>query len=487
MKYKKECVIAALITLLAGCLCLNNTFCDYLITSLGHLLNRQLSLTFWKYGIQKTGIEFVTAALLLLLYVFVWEKKREMFFALAIGSVISLFSIYIFENTLNFPIAEDYNIFLKFLNSYFASKNISAVLNQYEDVIMTTQHAWTVLLYRSGFFSFTALMLFADSCIILTYFVLLKTVPREHPERNLIFLTIAILFFQFQYYDVTTWASGGIGHGCTVFYALLTLYSVNRNTPLSFFISLLLCWITVLNFPSGFPVLAAGLLLLLSQQRKKESLIWIASCLLIAGFCFHNYSAHELNASSGFALPELASRVANGFLFSCVFLGSFFQFLYAITLPALFGLVIWIFFLVLTVKKYYLKNPLLYGILAFILMVSCLPPIGRAGCSIESGLTVRYGIYSIVAVAACIIAWLEIIDKKYLNRAGRAAFIFSLSYHFTSNLFFYPEVPIRKELLSSVMTNMKEGKDYILPPHTPENGKVILEESMHNHIYTQPE
>ena len=484
---KKVYIPIALLLLIAGLLCLNNEFCDNVINFLGYLFHKELSHVFWKYGLQHTGVELILFSVLVLLYVFFLYKRKKLFFIISSACVIATFIIYAYCNSVNFPIAEDYNHFLKFLNYYSVEKKIINIFDQEDDVRVTMMHLWSVLLYKLGNVNFILLILFSNACVIISYFILLKLIPNEYENKEFIFLILAILIFQFQYYDVSTWASGGIYHGCTAFYAIITFYLLNKKNVYYYFFALCFSAISIMNCPAGFSVIAVGLILLTSEKRIKEALIWIGISVLIIVAYLHNYSTKDIHAFSETSFAAITNRVVNGFLFSCTFLGGFFQFMYDITLPIVFGLSIWICFILLTVKKYYKKNPVIYFMLLFILLTSLMPPIDRAFCRIDAGLTVRYGIYSIIGVACCLIALFEIVNKKYFNKYIKIAFIFSITYHLATNIFFYPEDPIRKELLSQLILKIKNKGDYVLPPHTPVDGKEILNESIKKKIYTLPE
>jgi hypothetical protein len=254
-----------------------------------------------------------------------------------------------------------------------------------------------------------------------------------------------------------------------------------------FVLSLFCALLAVLNCGSGFAGLIAGMFLLIVQKRTKYLFVWLLFSACISAFFFTNYTFVNENIFSSANIHTLLNKIFKCILFSFAFIGSPFQFLYQIILPVIAGAIVWLFLFLLTFKKYYKKNPIIYFMLLFVIMCSCLPSLLRSDYEIKYAISIRYGVYSIVAACCCVIAFFENSNVKNKSLLMNYFLILSLFYHLSTNLFFYPEVVIRKEKLVTFIQHLIKGEPFQLPPCTGGDAKNIIDKAIQNNIYKIPD
>jgi len=479
-------IIASLLSFLIGLLLYSFTSC--IVTLFGHFLHKQLNIVFWEIGFERIGIELILVSINFVLAIFFYKQNPKLFTLFSCLLWIVLFVAYVIKNTVNIPISDDYHYFLLFLNDYSASHNFSMILQQEAESRMVIIHLISVLLFHFNIFNFKILTLISSVCLIGIALLFYRSILAK--QKEFLFLIIVLLLFQFQYYNSVFVPSDALYSTCTIFYVFCSLYFLNKNSKWMFTISLLSILLAALNCGSGFAGFIAGMTLLITQKRTKRLYVWLvfSACISIAFFI--NYAFINETIFSSANILELLNKLFKSLLFSFTFLGSPFQFLYQITLPIIAGSIIWLFFIFLTVKKYFKINPVIYFMLLFLIMSSVLPSLFRSDYQIHSAISIRYGVYAITAISCCIIAYFEISTVKNRLSAMKYLLVISFCYHLSTNLFFYPEVVIRKQRLEAFIRQIKNKSPLIVPPHTPctaEEAESIINESASKNIYKIPD
>lgn len=481
ISFQKFLFLLSIFSLLSGSLLLNSKVSLWLIGLISRLLNEQLVPSFWQIGFERTGMELILLTILLISSLFFYQQYPKKFLIYSSFSIIGFYLCYVFYNSVNIPIHDDYWQLLSFLNNYCISGNIYSVLDQEAETRFILVRSLGILFFELGIFNFNYFILLINLCLIGICIILYKSIKHILFQKEFFFLILVVLLFQFQFYDATVNTAGGITHSCSLFFSFISFYFLNKNSTTGFIAALLFGVITVFNIPTGFLVFLVGSIILFLQKRFSKIIIWTIATIVTSVLYFKGYSLPE-----DYSMTDIFSiKIFNYVIFSCVFLGSSFQYMYQTVAPIIVGIIIWVYFLILTVKKYYRKNTMVYVVLLYILLVSLVPPILRSGFGIKDAISVRYGIYSIIALCCCIIAFWENFNT-HESKNIHWIIIFSIIYHLSTNIFYYPEVIIRKEKLIAFVSAIKAGKSYKLPPHTPDNAEIIIKESIQKNIYKIP-
>jgi len=218
---------------------------------------------------------------------------------------------------------------------------------------------------------------------------------------------------------------------------------MQKNTRNGFVWAAFFTTLALFTFANGVLCFAFNLCILLLQKRKRQGIVWILFTTMLLCFYFlfgYHHPDH---------LPISISNFGKTFLYSLVFLGNSTQFLYKEFLPYVTGVVIWLMLIYISYKKYFLKNPVIYFVLLFIVASSLLAGLFRSAGNYPTSqpLQTTYGIYSIVAICCCFIFFIEEFSEKkiIINRLFGIAVLYNL----LCALFFFPENSYRKEYLSN--------------------------------------
>lgn len=500
---KKNLLISfAVISLTAGLLLLfYKPFLEEIISLLGYLLHKKLDFQFWRIGFTKTGVELVVLFVNISLGVLFFKKNSEGIILFSCLLWILVFVAYVISNAVNFPLGDDYIFFLQFLNNYSSTKDILSIVQQHptDESRMILIHLIAIGFFYLNALNFKTLLFISTTC--LTGIALLFYRSIQAKQKALLFLTLVFFIFQFQYYDSVVHVSSALTHACAIFFAFYSLYLLNKSSLIAFIASLFFTLLSILNHGCGFVVVICGVILLICQKGKKY--LWTWTIFFLSSIILYSINYQFIGDIAFTDFPFLGQRIFSCFLFSCAFLGSSFQFLYQETLPIIIGGIIWLYFLSLTIKKYYQKNPVIYFLLLFLICTSCLPSLFRSEQDLHyaSALSIRYGIYSMMAICCCIIILFET-NIVFKNKHSLISYflVFSFLYHISTNLFFYPEMVLRRErLITSIQylkqkilsekSNGKTDKQFSSPDsiRTKEDEETIIKESILKNIYKLPD
>jgi hypothetical protein len=454
------------------------------------LLNEPLNENFWNTGIRHAGFELILAAVLTFAFVLFYNTKPVATTAISSAACIFFFLCFVIRDTVNIPFHDDY-FFLEFLNNYSAKPDFGVVFNQDNESRLMFMKLLCLALFYLHSFSFKTLVIIANICLLGTCFLLFRSIRLPKLTQLLLSFLLTILVFQFQYYDSIVWASGALYSSCTIFFALTSIYLLNKDKPNYFLPALAASALAVLNCGAGFFSLGIGLFILISGKKTRESILWLLVSVVLAALYFYNYSFAHQHYAFGFA-PEISvTKILRCIAFSFTFLGSSAQFLYQVYASFIIGIIIWAFFLFATYKKQHLKNPNIYFLLLFIILSSFLPPFFRNNLDLSEGINVRYGIYSILAISCCIIMYAEMITENRIKLFLRITFPAVIVFHLLTSVFFYPEVIFRKTQMIIMARNFKKTGDASMPypysRYVSDRAELLFNETNRKNIYTLPD
>jgi hypothetical protein len=341
------------------------------------------------------------------------------------------------KDALNIPFNDDFD-YLQFLNRYYDTRVFTEIFTQEgNESRLIFMKFFSVLLFHLNGFNFRTFLFFSNACLLGTCILLFRSIKLEGTVRLLLTLVLCVLIFQFEYYDSTIWASGALYSECTIFFVILSIYFMYAGMQTRLVFSLLAAILAVLNCGGGFLAFLIGLGVSVIRKRRMESIAWIVTLAILCLLYFHNHSFPRANyTETSLTLTAIFHHILRCFAFSCVFLGSSFQFYYKVFLPILGGIFVWLVFIFLTVKKYYHKNPIVYFFLSFLILISFLPALFRSNFSMGDALGIRYGIYSIFALSCSVVGLAENVGQPHLKKLLPILLTFSIFFHLLTNIFF---------------------------------------------------
>jgi hypothetical protein len=438
----------------------------------------KLNEEFRIFGLQHFGIELIVLSGIVFLRSFIHDRNK--FFLLAIITLIILFFAFLFQYAVNIPINDDCWTILHFSNHYIFSHSIQekmSLLTSFhcESRIVTMRTILIILHFITGVVNIKSVIILANCCLPVILFLFYKFILSEK-FRMEITLIIALLFFHFGYYDTVVWASGAILYQFTITFFMLSTYLLRKNSCLSKTISIISGLFAALTTGNGLLVFPLAILFFVIEKKWKFVLIWTAISIIFVICYFLNYFT-MIHVSSP---PPLFDY----FIYSFCFLGSAFQFMYKLYLPFFIGFLIWVLFITATLKKYYKKNYFIYNLMLFVILSSFIAAHFRLSYGLNESISNRYGFFSILSISASIIAVSEMFLVKRQKLLLNWIICICIVYHLLSGIFFFPEVPVRKQKLESFITDIKNNTPFKpIPPFLPAGSDSIVREAIQKKIY----
>ena len=236
------------------------------------------------------------------------QRQISLLGIILISLFTSLFVFFIIWSTIDFPFQDDvdYIRFIYLIKS--EGKNFSNFLSLFFE--LANDHF--VLVLRLIFIAFYAIFgylpidgLIYFNIIQLLLIQFLFYLEFKKLKLNILyFLPVIVLNFQPQYFEVSTWASGGLCHITT---SLLILIAVKLSNTRKYFLTYLFTALSTLTFGSGlFAISSVGLSYFLQKKYKP---ILILVLLLIIYLIIY-----KINYSPSGRMTELSTNFYNIFV-----------------------------------------------------------------------------------------------------------------------------------------------------------------------------
>jgi hypothetical protein len=288
-------------------------------------------------------------------------------------------------------------------------------------------------------------------------------------------LIIALVLFQFGFYNAVVWATVALEYQLTILFSMLALFLIAKKSIAAQVAGIWSTLLAAFSFGNGLLIFPLAMLYFIIEKKWKHFFAW----LILGGaiLLFHLLDFPVWKYDMPFHSP------LNYFLYSCCLLGSVFQFTYLLYLPFIAGLFVWILLAVITIKKYYRKNFFIYASILFVVLSSLAAAHFRLNLGIEESISNRHGIFSVLVLSASLIAFFEISgeekQKKYIPLFLYTGIIF----HLLTGVFFFPEVPIRNQKLETFISDFKNNKPYQPVEMMVPQADSILKEAIAKEIY----
>lgn len=380
--------------------------------------------------------------------------------AIIILSMVVLYYYYfIITYSINFPFYDDFDAILNFLHKYIIHpgpvERIQLMFRQHNEHRLVFAKALTIIQYHlMGQVNFRLLILIGNSSLVLILVLLYKSFLPLNNYRSLFVIPVSLLLFNFRFEEVSFMAIASMQFPWVLCFALLSLYFLFKTGQYSIYLAVLFASIATFTSANGMMTFIAGALVLMPRKGCDlySKIIWFISGLVMIALYFYGYSKpgyhpsiiepllHDPIGFIGYVLAFLGSAVGN--------------LVYAISIGA--GLVI--FFLFLTIKKYYEENPVIYSMIIFILITAVIAALTRFGFGIEQSLNSRYAIYSSLLIACGYMAFISLMHRK-VNLVHLALFIsMALIFNIVTQRIYIPRIIAEKKEFDVNYALVVQGK-----------------------------
>ncbi len=374
---------------------------------------------------------------------------------------------------------DDYKAIYSWANAYLPNhsfvQSIKAIFIPYNECRIVFSRSLYYLDYLVfGSIDLRHLLLVSQVGLVLIFGLLIYHL-KSIESKSLLVVLVALIFFQFEYYDSIFWTNAALQNVWSIAFGILTFSFIQKNSIIHFTLSLIFGTLALLTYGNGMLVLLILMAYLIFKRRYFHAALSVLIYSLAVYLYFKDFMINEATAFT-------FQRIFNTILFSVLFLGGSVQFLYQMYLPTLLGMLLYFFFFKMIITRYHHKNPMVFMVLSYVILSGMMAGWVRGTTSLSIALSMRYGIFSAVGMICCLIYFYENQEAKYFKT--KLLIPFCLLIHFASNFFFFPEVIVRKEKLETFISTIKENKTVTpQPPAITPDAESITKEAIEKGIY----
>lgn len=391
-------------------------------------------------------------------------------------------------NSVNAPCWDDYDSLVEFLNQFrdtssFAGR-LSLILVQHnEHRLAFLRLVGLSVFYLKGDLDFRLLCYIGNAALVLIAYFLFYAFKTGGEFKPFYFSPVLFLLFQPQYHDIILQATALFSNFSVLLFALVTLLLIERRSRISFVFACVFAALAIFSQGNGILIFPMGLVAFLMQRNYRQAGIWLLVSLLVLAVYFKGYG--QLPGHPGIleALMDIKGVILSLFCFagSAAGFSSFY--------PSLFcGIGMVLYFIFLTIRKYYRSNPTLYFLFFFILLTIGINAVFRSWKGIEFVLLQsRYKFFSIFGVILLYLSLYEIVQRKRLHLfVAITGLIVALAFFTVSSSLYIPKVVESSEGFKRGLLRWYVDGEGLRYPF-PEEASRLLNESIEKSIYKFPE
>jgi len=333
--------------------------------------------------------------------------------------------------------------------------------------------------YLKGSLDFKILILFGNLSLICIFIILYISFEREKREKPLLFIPVALLYFQPQYAEATQWATATSSFFLVYVFALLTLMLFNRHTPAIHLLMIFLSLCATFTYGNGVFVPMVISILLFLTKRWKEAIFWaFAAVVFVFGFQFRSISDALFSpgpmAGTWKILDYFFTFVGSGLAFSN-------------HTPALLtGIALTLYFFFLLGVKYYRRNPVFFGFYLFLLLSAFANTLSRISLGFSPYLTSRYSFITVLLLIGVYLSLIECLKNRKLFYAVCVfSVLFAILFSAISYLLNFNQYRVRHQLLHDSMLCWQVNREG-LPYPDGNRAKDILERAVKTGVFKPP-
>lgn len=375
-----------------------------------------------------------------------WSRRLKLLFALLFTMLpAGIFYFILWRNAVSIPILDDYDILLDSLSWISQHRSLSARIM----FLFTREHNGYKLMFDNaviftqyivlGQVHFLPLVILGNLFALFIFLVVIsmaRVTPANTVERWVLLTPVAWFIFQLQYASALDFSSCSLQNLGVVFFALLSIFLLDKESPIAFSAACAALVLAIASSPSGFFAAPAGLLLLAQNKQWRRISIWVASAAGMLLLYLFRYAPPASNSTPGVKSGLLAHL---NVLYALSFMGSSAARYSSIGPAVLLGLLFCGVVLLAIKQKYFRRNPPVFYSMVFI-VINALAVSGlRSDLGVAQSLASRYRIYSNLFLAFVYIFIVEaifpILQRKTIRRSIFAfALTFSIAFCGLSDL-----------------------------------------------------
>ncbi|MBL0742211.1 hypothetical protein [Chryseolinea lacunae] len=325
------------------------------------------------------------------------KKFSQVFILLLSVFVVALHLFLVIKYSVNAPDLDDYDAVLKFANGFVQEKSIvaktqSMFAQHNEHRIFLDRFFIVVNLVTIGTINFTGLALIGNLFMILM-FLLFARIFKEFVSTNWwLFFPVPLLTFSLESFENFVWAMASMQNVGVVLFAVASLYFLLRTREIvvgDFVIAAILALLATYTSGNGMLTFIVAAIGMVSMKKPlKWILLWGA--ISVVGVVSYFYGYHSVGGHPDpiATITERPDQLISHFF---VLLGCIAD---DLAISVFLGFVFSVLFIFLILNGVHQRRAVLFFILCFFILSSCLVSLTRGGFGVGQAMSMRYRLYS---------------------------------------------------------------------------------------------
>ncbi len=399
----------------------------------------------------------------------------------SVAAIPVLFYFYnVFHFAQNVPVTDDYESILNFMNSYYSA----ATFNEKIHLLFSSYNQHRLLLLRlsclaiydiMGYLDLRMLNYIGNLTMLLLFMLILKSV-KDKLDWGLL-IPVSCLLFVLIYWDLIY-----LPMICTSMYvipfSLLTIYFYIRKRY-----ALFVFFFMIALFSNGsgiFSLFTITLYILFMERNKLKFTLFLALFILLFVLYADGTSTHSVGTMlSGHTMIQMVSCFF-------AFLGAVFQSPGHDKIAIVFGVLLFLYFLIMVKLKYYQQNAVVFFFMVSVMLTATVVALNRYQLGIENAVSPRYKLYSLLLLIFSYISFFELFTSK-INKIASVAFVLlSVVFNVAMNFFSLQKVSAMSYSKQLNMFSYSLDHRAILYADT-DRGLAILKKSVEKGYYRIPD
>lgn len=379
-----------------------------------------------------------------------------------------LYFVLLQKYAVNIPLFDDHALkafLVNYLDTDTFSQKITEIFKQHNEHRIALTRVVTLFSYWSkGVIDYRFLMLVGNTFLV-GILVIFWKIFRKTQIQSYFFLPIPFLLFQLQHSENTFWGMAAVQNFGIVFWLLVVFYFLNSTKSWGIFWAILAQFVATFTSGNGFLGAVVGLVILFLQKRYKNGAIWLVMSGLMAILYFFDYDKPKGNPSTEVFSLSLFTKGGLSFLGSLADILPQSPLNSRILFASIFGGFLLFSILIITFiviyrsdffRKHNQSDGFDYFVLSVLMLVGATTLIvtfSRIGFGINTMLTGRYKIYSIIVLISCYLFAIKYLRNRALQLFWSVSFLGSLAFNLVSNYAYFEDVVAHRNLMVSNQFN----------------------------------
>jgi hypothetical protein len=415
---------------------------------------------------------------------------------LVIVTTILFYYWLIFAYSIDVPAADDYGTALQFLITYtgldsFQEKIALLFRPVGEHRIMIPSLMILVNYLITGHANFYTFVVIGNLGLLAIAWLLYKCAPRI--ENKILFLApVALILFQLIHWEAATFSTAAVQVFFVVAFSLAAIYAISLKTTAGTTAAYVAVFLATFTSGSGIVTFIPCAFILAAGKRYKGLVAWLLFFAAVTGVYFYHF-VNPKNAE----ILDVLNRPVDLLKSFAAMTGSFVNFSkpweenvteYVYSLVA--GIGVLIFFVYLTIIKYFQRSPALYAFLLLMLMTAGMVALSRSVLytPVVMAAVSRYKIIPVSILASCYIIFVDLFHKRIKRVGAMSLILLATVYNYKS---FERNFEIFKVNIDSVLETswaIHTHNDYSkIKDWNPAACEAILKETARLGIYSVPD